>query len=95
MVCTVEITYKYSKLDKGKQFGLVFNYPIGHETYIRWVYFYMGEYFNKKKISLYPFDIGNSSYYKDKIKKKTFKHCNNAERQAKLIVNHINKILNK
>ena len=82
---TIQLSYKYSDLDEDHQFGLEFIGATKYdEIYIRWVYFYLGLHTTKKP-SLYPFK--NGTLYK------TYKHCNDAERQAKLILNAINKQL--
>jgi hypothetical protein len=86
----IELTYKYSELDKDKQFGIVFHnvYP-PQENYVRWVYYYLGLMIGEKKPSIYPFAMRGA-----KIKKE-YKYCADAERQAKLLTNCINKLLSK
>jgi len=78
----IELSYKYSNLDNEPQFGLVIEgVP---ETYARWIFFYIGRNLNIKP-TIYPFNIGKVLY--------SYKFCNNAERQALLIVNRIKKQL--
>lgn len=79
----IEISHKYSNLDRELQFGLVIEGT--NEIYIRWVYFYMGKYWNSEALHPYPFHV-------NKVKKR-YKGCNDAERQAKMIVVYINKII--
>lgn len=80
------VTYKYSVLDKEPQFGIVSSLTPHHETYVRWVWFYLGAHFGENKPRLYPFELN------DATNAKTYKYCNDAKRQAKLIINHINKV---
>ena len=44
---TAELYYRYSKLDKEKQFALVSLSP--------WIWFHLGEKLNGVKITLYPY----------------------------------------
>ena len=84
---TIQLTYKYSDLDEENQFGLQF-FDIEHcETYIRWVYFYLGHFMGGEYIRLYPFASGKVV--------KNYKFCNDAKRQATLIFNAIKKIDSK
>ncbi|WP_250476111.1 hypothetical protein, partial [Caballeronia sp. GAFFF1] len=78
----------YSHIDNQHQFGLVFNDVKGYdETYIRWVYYYLGVNLGIRNFRLYPFQL--------ECKYKVYKCCNDAQRQSKLIVNAINKKLNQ
>lgn len=83
---TVEISYKYSDLDKEPQFGLVFKDTFHCEDYIRWVWFYLGGLLDRKGYTIYPY------HFSSKIIKK-YKYCNNAKRQAMLISNAIKRKL--
>ena len=93
----VEITYRYSKLDNVPEFGLSFiDERENHQTYIRWVYFYlggliMGNSTIKIKPIIYPFTLKNSTF-NGKILYK-YKDCNDAQRQAKMIYKRIIKKL--
>lgn len=86
---TVEIYYKYSELDKEPQFGLVIldeNYT--HKHYVNCIWYYLGYFLEgKNKPAIYPF----VPWGWEGVKPKIYKDCNNAERQAKLIANYINK----
>ena len=78
---TINLSYKYSDLDKQHQFGLDFtNFHFG-ETYIRWVWYYFGqEMINKKgNVIIYPYIASKSKIYK------RYKYCNDAKRQAALL----------
>jgi hypothetical protein len=90
----IELTYRYSELDQRKEFGLIFitdkNY---YETYIRWVYYYLGVYLGERKFPLFQFSLMN--HYLKGVKTKKYKYCNNAKLQAKIITNAINKYLKK
>ena len=83
----IRLTYSFSLLDNEHQFGIEFidDQPY-HNLYIRWVFFYLGMYLEKKKIPIYPYSIGIKTF-------KQYKNCNDAKRQAMLIVNAINKKL--
>lgn len=88
------LSHKYSELDRCEQFGLVFQDPEQHETYIRWVWFHLGAQLKdvpSEQFRLYPFDLGKIW----KASHKTYKYCNDGTRQAKFIANRIIKILNK
>jgi hypothetical protein len=89
MSITYTITYVYSNLDKEPQFGLETNNE--NEVYNRWVYFYLGELFGGNKPTIYQFEL-TEMVFRQKIRKKTYKYCNDAKRQAKLIYNYIIKI---
>jgi len=80
---TIELSYKYSELDKCHQFGIEFKDLQGWEIYARWVFFYLGVNFGKRH-RLYPYNVGKVI--------KEYKNCNDAERQAKLLYNRITKI---
>jgi hypothetical protein len=86
----IELSYKYSQLDKEPQFGLMCEAEsIWDEAYIRWIYFYLGEFFGGKRPRIYPFTINEGRILKN------YKMCNDAKRQARLIFNKINKTLEK
>ena len=87
----VDVSYKYSHLDNRHEFGVVFNHSDSmtefYHIYIRWVWYYLGAAFgDTKQFSLLPFSV----YDGKKIK--SYKYCNDAKRQAKLIVNAISNI---
>lgn len=86
---TVELYYKYSVLEKRKEFGIVFTDDRFYEQYIRWVWFYLGHH-GMKNVSIYPYNIHR---VESKNPYKVYKNCNDAERQAKQIVNAINKMI--
>ncbi len=81
----IELSYKYSDLDKEPQFGLVIEGV--KEVYARWIYFYIGVHIGTKKQTIYPFKRGRILY--------SYKYLNDAERQGLLIVNKIKKQLLK
>jgi hypothetical protein len=84
---SIELSYKWSDLDKKHCFGLDFtNLPFG-ETYIRWVWYHLGQLMIAKKqnVLILPYKPGNSKVYKN------YKYCNDARRQAALLANAINK----
>jgi len=85
---TIELSYRYSKLDKTHCFGLVFNATENYETYIRWVWYYLGQQLVKKprNVRIYPFN------YNGKVLK-NYKFCNDAQRQAVLLSNAIKRRL--
>ena len=95
MTFKIEITHRYSHLDKADQIGLVFYAPDGYETYIRWVWFHLGRLMKnkysicRKPINLYPFSLHEGRLIK------TYKFCNGGEKQATLIYNAIKKQLTK
>ena len=83
---TIQLSYKYSTLDKVNQFGInIIGCDSAFEIiYIRWVYFFLGSAFaNDKSFELQPYEV-----YKGKILKE-YKFCNSSQRQAKLIINKI------
>jgi len=81
----IELSYKYSELDKQHQFGLVIDGV--QENYSRWVYFYLGKHLGIKEPSIFPYKVGEVLY--------DYKYLNNAEKQGSLIANKIVKQLNK
>lgn len=87
---TIEVSYRFSHLDKTHCFGIVVHDAENWETYVRWVWYHMGEKMGKvpKNFRLYPYN------YESKILK-TYKNCNDAERQATLLVNKIHHQLKK
>ena len=85
----IELSYRYSNLDKSHCFGIVFVSQQSYcEIYIRWVWYYLGkELISKPKdVIIYPFN------YESKVIKK-YKYCNDAKRQAVLLANAIKKQL--
>lgn len=80
----ISVSYKYSELDKRQEFGIEILEVKGWEQYINWVYFYLGAYF-KNHPHIYPYKVGKVI--------KVYKNCNDARRQAQLIVNKIEKII--
>lgn len=88
MKLKVNIYYQYSDLDKQHQFGITFDNDENYAVYIRWIYFHLGRRLSDSRdYSLYPYAVG------EKIK--TYEYCNDAERQAKYIINRMIKILRK
>jgi len=89
----IEVSYRYSKLDNEKQFGIkILDEREIHQVYIRWVYYYLGAFLGiKSGIRIYPFSL-KDDVFKGKVLKK-YKYCNDAKRQAKLIFNKIIKTL--
>lgn len=86
----VELTYSYSKLDKVHQFGIEFKDENPYmQNYIRWVFYYLGAFYGENRPSIYPFSLNNVKPFKK------YKFCNDSKRQARLVVNAINKKLNK
>jgi len=85
----IELTYRFSELDKEHQFGIVIlNQRDFTENYFRWMWFYMGVYLGEKRPAIYPYSIGKETYFKGKNLKK-YKYCNDANRQAKLLCRRI------
>lgn len=74
---TIELSYRYSDLDKTFCFGLVFNDHQNSENYIRWVWFYLGQELIKApdNFRLHPYN------YDSKVLK-NYKYLNDAKRQA-------------
>jgi hypothetical protein len=85
---TVELSYRYSGLDKTHCFGLVFNATAGYEIYIRWVWYYLGQQLIKEpgNLRLYPYNENGKAL-------KKYKYCNDAKRQAILLGNAIKKTI--
>jgi hypothetical protein len=80
----IEIYHQYSKLDNEHQFGIeIIDKDNYYETYINWVWFYLGVYLGKDKLTIYPHRPLWSK------KPKVYKYLDNAERQAKLIADYI------
>jgi len=86
---TIELSYRYSELDKIFCFGLVFNDHQNSETYIRWVWFYLGQELIKvpNNFRLYPYN------YDSKVLK-NYKYLNDAKRQAIVLANAMKRKLN-
>ena len=84
----VEIYHQHSKLDSEHQFGIeIIDENNSCETYINWVWFYLGVFMGKDKPTIYPYKPWNWTK-----KPKKYKYLNNAERQAKLIADHIKRL---
>lgn len=86
----IELSYRYSDLDKRQEFGLVTE---GHnETYIRWLWFFLGTYLGPYSgFQLYPFS--QTGAWKGRVLK-SYKYHTDARKQALLIANRIHKIVN-
>jgi len=80
----IKLYIKYSELDKEMQFGLEFENAENYTGYIRWIYFHMGKYLGLNKDTIYPFKLDSAKIIK-------YKYCNDAIRQAKMIVHQIQK----
>ena len=88
-ILSIELSYRYSHLDKTHCFGIVFNNQNTMcEVYLRWVWFHLGQQLidKPKDVTIYPFN------YESKVIKK-YKYCNDAKRQAVLLANAIKKQL--
>lgn len=85
---TIELSYRYSELDNAYCFGIFFNYPENYETYVRWIWYYLGQELIKvpKNFRLYPFRSNNKVL-------KNYKHLNDAKRQAVILANAIKRRL--
>lgn len=79
----ISVSYKYSELDKRQEFGIEILEVKGWDQYINWVYFYLGAHFIEYS-AIHPYKVGKVI--------KVYKNCNDARRQAKLIINKIEKI---
>ena len=90
----ITLSYKYSTLDKCHEFGLEFSDCEHDETYVRWVWFHLGELMAEMKVNKRPYDTLLFPFKCEKTLK-TYAYCNDASRQAKYIYNRINKKLNK
>lgn len=87
----IELSYKWSDLDKEHQFGLVTTGDA--QAYIQWIWYYLEVFLGTdRRYTLYPFSL-TSDWQKGKVLK-SYKFHTDAERQAKLIANRINKIVN-
>lgn len=87
---TIELTYRYSDLDKRHEFGLITEGD--NEICIRWIWYYLGVYLGADcKYKLYPFSMVDA--FGGKVLK-SYKYSHSADQQAKLIANRINKIIN-
>jgi len=93
---TIEISYRFSELDKEHHFFIrtkptdQTNIYAWETQYINWIWYYMGKANVKtKSVRIYPF----SDHNKSKIK--SYKFCNDAQRQARLLVEFINRNLKK
>jgi hypothetical protein len=54
----IEISHRYSELDSENQFGIYFiDETEIYKIYIRWVFYYLGKYVDKKDIRIYPFSL--------------------------------------
>jgi hypothetical protein len=90
----INLSYKYSDLDKCHCFGVDFENTEFRDAYCHWVWYYLGVYLGKiKSFNLYPYSQTNSPMYGKVLK--TYKSSKGADEVAKLIVNRINKIANK
>lgn len=81
----IELYYEYSSIDRRHCFGIVtenLNNSTFNKNYIQWIWFHIGVNLQYKNTRIYPYKVGKLLY--------SYKFCNNAERQAKLIVNRIN-----
>lgn len=77
------LAYRYSNLDRRHEFFL---YSSTHSVYHYWVWFYLGQFLNKKGFTLYPYSYSGSKVLK------TYKEYD-AKTEAKRIANRINKII--
>ena len=81
----IELYYEYSSIDRRHCFGIVtenLNNTEFIKNYIQWIWFHIGVNLQNKNTRIYPYKVGKLLY--------SYKFSNNAERQAKLIVNRIN-----
>ena len=87
----IRLYKEYFHVDGHVNFGIVCDYKEGYETYLRWVWFHMG----KELVNTVVNVPGYPAVYPFKIKKLVYayKHCNNAERQGKMIAKRIIKII--
>lgn len=87
---TIELSYRYSHLDKRHEFGIIFNdvREFG-QPYTRWVYYFLGAIFGERKIIIYPFHLDGSKTLK------VYKDVGDSKKHAKWIAARINKIINQ
>jgi len=81
----IELYHEYSSLDRCHQFGIVtenLNGSLFIENYIRWIWFHVGKAVQLKNVRIYPYAVGKLLY--------SYKFCNDAERQGKMIAKRIN-----
>lgn len=81
----IELYHEYSSIDRRHCFGIVtenLNNTEFIKNYIQWIWFHIGVNLQYKNTRIYPYKVGKLLY--------SYKFSNNAERQAKLIVNRIN-----
>ena len=89
MKLQIKLYHQYSELDKEHQFGVVTESNEYWNSYINWIWFYMGKKLGSKNYAIYPCSIGDAK------PKRIYKNCNNAIKQANLLVNAMDSILNK
>lgn len=97
----IELSYRYTKLDKTHCFGLADINIENCEVLYRWVWFYMGVYLNNLNIDLlsgnvrlYPFSQ-TEEWMQGKGKILATYTKPDAKRMAKLICNKIHQKINK
>ena len=89
----IELTYRYCKLDKVHEFGIdIINQNDRSMAYYYWVWFYIGKHLKKEDFMLYPW---SRNHHHDSKVLYRYKYCNDAERQAKMIVRKINSTMKK
>lgn len=97
MKLKIELSYKWSTLDKIHEFGIVMEGDYVDSIYMNWVWYHLGVYLgenNYKKYILFQFPVNTNDYAgKGKVLNK-YKFCGNAKRQALLLANSINRRLN-
>lgn len=87
----IQLTYRYSHLDKEKQIGILFKDGAeNYTTYNNWVWFHLGSMIGDLNCNIYPYSLigfkGGKIVY-------TYKYCNDAKRQAEMLANKIRKVL--
>lgn len=80
----IELTYKYSELDKKHQFGIKTTGDEYSKTYINWVWFYLGMMLPPRvNYTIYPLNLNDGVLIKEYV------FANDAQRQATFIVTRI------
>lgn len=86
----IQLTYRFSHLDKEKQIGILSLNDENYATYMKWVWFHLGRMIGDLNYHIYPYSLipfgGGKIVY-------TYKFCNDARRQAEMLATKICKVL--
>ena len=80
----IELYYEYSSIDRHHCFGIVtenLNNSAFYKNYIQWIWFHIGFNLKYENARIYPQKVGKLLY--------SYKFCNDAERQGKMIADRI------